>query len=87
MPRSFAQTHQAPCPNCGQPVALEIFLIVDLAERPDLAGRIRTGNLHAIPCPHCGHPGQVDAPLLIHDPDRRRVLFSPAQQTTQEQDQ
>ena len=86
MPRSFAQTTQAPCPECSQPVDLEIWLIVDLAERPDLAARIREGSLHAAPCPHCGHVGGVDAPLLIHDPERRRVLFSPAQGTTPEQD-
>ena len=82
MPKSFAQTTQAPCPACGQPVDLEIWLIVDTAERADLADRIRAGSIHAAPCPHCGNVGDVDAPLLIHDPDRRRVFFSPAQQTT-----
>ena len=87
MPRSYAQTTQAPCPNCDQPVDLETWLIVDLAERSDLADRVRQGTIHAAPCPHCGNVGGIDAPLLIHDPDRQRVFFSPAQQTTPEQDQ
>ena len=87
MPRSFSQSTRVSCPQCGQPVDLQIWLIVDLAERPDLAARIRDGTLHDAPCPHCGHTGQVDAPLLIHDPERGRVLFSPAQRTTAEQDQ
>jgi tetratricopeptide (TPR) repeat protein len=85
--RSFSQSGQAPCPACGGAVPLEIWLIVDTAERPDLAARVRDGTLHAVPCPHCGHAGQVDAPLLIHDPGRERVLFAPPQGTTREQDQ
>ena len=94
MPRSYAQTTQAPCPECGQPVDLEIFLIVDLAERPDLADRIRQGDIHAAPCPHCGNVGGVDAPLLIFNPlaqegdheGRPYLIFSPAQRTTADQD-
>ena len=61
-PISFAESTQAPCPQCGQPVNLDIWLIVDTAERPDLAERVRDGTLHEAPCPHCGHAGQVDPP-------------------------
>ena len=57
MARSLAQSGQAPCPNCGRPVSLDIWLIVDMAERPDLADRIRDDRLHTVPCPHCGHEG------------------------------
>ncbi len=87
MARSLAQRDQAPCPACGQSVDLEIWPIADLAERPDLAERVREDRIHAIPCPHCGHEGGVDAPLLIHDPGRERVWFAPPQGTSQEQDQ
>ncbi len=87
MSRSYAQITQAPCPQCEQPVDLEIWLIVDLTERPDLAERVREGRIHTVTCPHCGNDAKVDAPLLIHDPNRQRVLFSPAQRTTWEQDQ
>jgi CHAT domain-containing protein/tetratricopeptide (TPR) repeat protein len=86
MARSTAQSGQGPCPNCGRPVPLEIWLIVDIAERPDLAGRIRDDRLHTLPCPHCGHEGEVDAPLLVHDPERRRVFFAPPRQTSEEED-
>ncbi|HFD39924.1 MAG TPA: hypothetical protein ENJ31_08805, partial [Anaerolineae bacterium] len=84
---SFAETVQAPCPQCGQAVDLEVWLIVDAAERPDLLARIRDGTLHDAPCPHCGHQTQVDAPLLLYRPEAEPpLLFSPAQQTTAEQD-
>ncbi len=86
-PHSVAESAQASCPQCGQPVDLEVWLIVDVAERPDLAERIRAGTLHDVPCPHCGHEGQVDAPLLVFCPDAEpHLLFSPAQQTSSEQD-
>jgi hypothetical protein len=88
MPHSFAQSTQADCPQCGQPVDRDVWLIVDLAERPDLAAHVRDGTLHAAPCPHCGHSGQIDVPLLLYlaecDPP---LLFSPAQNTTAQQDQ
>jgi len=87
MTHSLAQRDQAPCPACGQGVDLEIWLIVDLAERPDLAERVREGRIHVVPCPHCGQEGGVDAPLLVHDPERKRVWFAPPQGTSQEQDQ
>jgi hypothetical protein len=86
MARSFAQPGEAPCPACGQPVPFQIWLIVDTAERPDLAQRVRDGTLHTVACPNCDHHGTVDAPLLVHDPERGRVLFAPPQGTGQEED-
>ena len=87
MARSFAQSGQTPCPECGKPVPFKIWLIVDVAERPELAEQIRNGRLHTVTCPHCEHVGQIDAPLLVHDPTKERVLFAPAQGSTSDQDQ
>ncbi len=87
MPHAYAQTVQAACPHCERPIEFDIWLIVDAAERPDLVDRARDGTLHAVDCPHCGHAGGVDAPLLLYLPDRDSpLLFSPAQNTTAEQD-
>ena len=84
---SLTESIQTPCPQCGQLVDLDIWLIVDTAERPDLAGRILDGTLHEAPCPHCGYVGHVDAPLLLYCPDASpTLLFSPAQQTSADQD-
>jgi hypothetical protein len=87
MARSFAQSGEAPCPACGHPVPFQIWLIVDIVERPDLAQRVRDGTLHSVACPHCDHHGTMDAPLLVHDPERGRVLFAPPQGTSREEDQ
>ena len=86
MPTSSSQTATLTCPDCGHTFDAQIWLIVDAAERPDLLDRARTGTLLDIPCPHCGHTGQVDAPLLIFLPDDEpHLTFSPAEQTTAEQ--
>jgi tetratricopeptide (TPR) repeat protein len=94
MPTSFQQTQQLTCPRCGQPFEASIWLIVDAAERPDLLEKIQAGTLHQVVCPHCQFQGEVDAPLLLYNPPLPegegpgvRVLFSPAQRTTAEQDQ
>ncbi|MBK9232358.1 MAG: hypothetical protein IPO15_16300 [Anaerolineae bacterium] len=85
---SVAQSITLTCPACRRPFPAEVWLIVDTAERPDLLARIRNGSLHAIPCPHCRQAGAVDAPLLLYRPSQTPpILFSPAAQTTTEQDQ
>ncbi len=60
---------------------------MDAGERPDLLARIREGALHNVTCPHCGRQEEADAPLLLLRPGvASPLLFSPAQQTTAEQD-
>ena len=87
MTLSFYQSLQLVCPQCSHPFPFDLWLIIDLAERPDLTERLRAGTLHTVSCPHCGHAGQVDAPLLLYRPgEEPPLLFSPAEQTTAEQD-
>ncbi|NPA90909.1 MAG: hypothetical protein GXO55_05605, partial [Chloroflexi bacterium] len=91
---AVSYVEQAPltCPECGHEFTADIWLIVHAAERPDLIEHARDGTLHRITCPHCGHTvGEADVPLLIFTPPdmgthRPPLLFSPAQQTTAEQD-
>ena len=103
MVNSYGESADVNCPTCGHGFVAEVWLIVDAVERPDLVDRMRDGSLHDIACPGCGTPvGRVDAPLLLYTPEgngsgdaarndsaptRPPVLFSPAEQTTAEQDQ
>lgn len=86
---SFAQTADLTCPACGRAFNADVWLIVDAGERPDLFDLVRKANLHDLTCPHCGTAmGQADAPLLLFRADGQPViLFSPAQQTSNEQDE
>ena len=95
MPTSHSESTSLTCPHCGQHFGAEIWLIVDTAERPDLADRCRDGSIHALTCSHCGRQGQLDAPLLVYQPptgsepagSSPRLLFVPPAQTSSEEDQ
>ena len=68
-----------PCRACGQPVEAEVWIIVDVDERPDLLARLQSGALHDFACPGCGHVATLNAPLLIYRPGAEPpLLFSPA---------
>ncbi len=87
MPTSLSQPADLTCPQCGHRFAAEVWLIVDAAERPDLLEKAQQGTLHEVACPNCGPIGQLDAPLLLFRPDATPpLLFSPAQETSAEQD-
>jgi len=88
MSNSIAQQANISCINCQQPFTADIWIIIDIQERPDLLAQVRTNSIHNLSCPHCHSDGQIDAPLLIYRSDHDPVIiFSPAQQTTQQQDQ
>ena len=90
---SLSEPLDLTCARCGRALAFEAWLIVDAGERPDLLARARAGDLHTVTCPVCGPQGAIDAPLLLYLPDHNPatgqppLLFSPAQQTSAEQDQ
>jgi CHAT domain-containing protein len=88
MPISHAELITLTCPACGTSHTANLWLIVAPDERPDLVEQIRNGTLHTATCPQCGQTRTLDAPLLIFRPTAAPpILFSPAQQTTSEQDQ
>uniref|UniRef100_A0A7C1FP75 CpXC domain-containing protein n=1 Tax=Caldilinea aerophila TaxID=133453 RepID=A0A7C1FP75_9CHLR len=90
---SLSEVVDLTCGECGRALAFELWLIVDAGEHPDLLARARAGELHTVACPTCGPLGEIDAPLLIYLPDHDAatgqppLVFSPARQTSQEQDQ
>ncbi len=84
---SLSQSVEITCPECDLSFPAEVWVIVDPVERPDLGERIVRGALHQVRCPN-GHTGELDAPLLLHLPDRNPpLLFVPAQNMTGEQNQ
>lgn len=83
---SFSQDAQVQCPECGTPVTARIWLIIDATEHPDLIERCRQGDIHDLACPN-GHAGIAKAPLLLRLASPERILFSPPENTTHEQDE
>ena len=85
MQYSFAEHPEFTCPECKGMFNPELWLLVNVDERPDLVESIRTGNLHNVECPHCGQTIAIDAPLLLFSRGSNPpVLFSPAQSATRE---
>src|SRR5213078_5407630 len=76
------------CSHCRKAFPVLAWLIVDTQGRADLHEAICTGTLHDYTCPHCGQPDHYgDTPLLLYRPGKTpTLLFSPAQNTTSEED-
>ena len=76
------------CEGCGESYRADIWLVVDVDERPDLVERICEGMIQTGVCPTCGERQVVDMGLLVFRPHAEPVfLFSPAEATTPEEDQ
>jgi CHAT domain-containing protein/tetratricopeptide (TPR) repeat protein len=74
---SYAERASLSCPVCGELFPADLWLIIDVAERPDLAEQGRSGRLRRVRCPN-GHTAAVDAILLLYFRDQSPpVLFVP----------
>ena len=77
MSHSYARQLKMTCLECGKSFSADVYMIVDVAERPDLLEMIRNESLHRVPCSYCGHRGPVDVPLLIFRPNQEpHLLFA-----------
>ena len=69
---------QTSCPNCGQPMAAEIFQVIDANKEIQLKEILLAGGLNFAQCQLCGFQGQLPIPLVYHDKEKDLLLtFSP----------
>ena len=73
---SYSEHSTLTCPSCHKPFEAELWVLIDAAERPELAQQVQDGSLNAVACPHCTYQRTADVPLLLHDPAHRRVYFA-----------
>jgi hypothetical protein len=76
MPISFSQTANLECPQCYKNYAIEVWLIIDTAERPDLAARCRDDSIFFVKCPHYGNIERLGAPLLFHNHASEKLILA-----------
>ena len=62
------------CPNCQQPVTINVQQVIDVGEDPTLRDRLLRGRLNVLDCPHCGVKGPMAVPLVYHDPEKPLFL-------------
>jgi hypothetical protein len=62
------------CPNCRQPIMVEIEQLFDVGANPDAKQRLLSGAFNIIQCPHCGYQGTAATPIVYHDPEKQLLL-------------
>lgn len=65
---------QVSCPNCRQPVIIEVQQLFDLNTDPQAKQRLLSGRANLIQCPTCRYQGQYATPLVYHDPAKELLL-------------
>jgi|GEM_PF-926107 len=84
----YTQSVEVTCAQCGKQVKLDIWQIVDADDQPNLLEQILVCTIHEVSCPNCHNLlTDLDEPLLLL---RRTaplaLLFSPAQNTSRQED-
>ncbi len=75
MPRT-----QIPCPNCRQPVMVDVEQLFDVGVDPQSKQRLLNGSVNVIRCPNCRYQGQLAMPIIYHDPAKELLLtYFPAE--------
>lgn len=83
---STSETFTIVCNGCSTSFDIQLYVVVDTIERPDLVSRIKDGLLHHGICPHCNLVMSFHPPLLVYRPDQPvRVIYLTAKNATQEQ--
>jgi hypothetical protein len=65
---------QVSCPNCRQPVVVEIQQLFDLNEEPQAKELLLSGLVNMIQCPHCQYNGRLATAVVYHDPGKELLL-------------
>lgn len=73
---------EATCPFCGTSAPTEMWMVVDVDKRPDLAQALSEHRLNTYTCAVCGDGGALDGPLLVAGGELRLILlYSPPDPT------
>jgi len=65
---------QVACPQCRQPILVEVQQIFDLAQDPLAKQKLLNGAVNVIHCPACGYSGMLGTPIVYHDPEKELFL-------------
>jgi hypothetical protein len=63
-----------PCPNCRQPVLIDLTRLFDLNSDPQAKDALLSGSANTFQCPNCHYQGVYPTPLVYHDPDKQLLL-------------
>ena len=63
-----------PCPNCRQPVLIDLIRLFDLNSNPQAKESLLSGSANTFQCPNCRYQGVYPTPIVYHDPDKEMLL-------------
>lgn len=63
-----------PCPNCRQPVLIDLTRLFDLNTDPEAKNKLLSGTANYFECPTCHYQGVYPTPIVFHDPDKELLL-------------
>lgn len=62
------------CPQCRQPVPVELEQLFDVTQDPNVKRRFLNGQFNLINCPNCRYQGQASTFLVYHDNDKELLM-------------
>jgi hypothetical protein len=62
------------CPNCRQPITIELTRLFDLNIDPEAKQKLLSGSANFYQCPNCKAQGVYPTPIVYHDPDKELLL-------------
>lgn len=85
MGTSLAVQSELTCTSCQKVQEVDVWVLVDGAERPDLIKRIQTGAIRTVSC-SCGKTNTLpDAPVLVYQSDADpRIVVATSSGTTED---
>jgi hypothetical protein len=63
-----------PCPQCHQPVTIELTRLFDTNTDPEAKQKLLSGSANYLQCPICGFQGIYPTPIVYHDPEKELLL-------------
>lgn len=63
-----------PCPNCRQPLTLELTRLFDMNTDPQAKQKLLSGQANYFSCPVCKAQGIYPTPVVYHDPEKELLL-------------
>ena len=63
-----------PCPQCRQPITIELTRLFDTNTDPEAKQKLLSGSANYFQCPVCGTQGVYPTPIVYHDPEKELLL-------------
>lgn len=76
-PISFSEKFQITCSHCGEEFFGDVWLVINMENKPSLLEHIKSGEFRSFSCPKCEHIETVMLPFLLYFPsdDPQIVAF------------